>query len=128
MGNIFTLDSMREEIEREYAPFQIEVDGKTLTLKNLLRVPRKDRDAVYALLDEMAEVQRHSDEDEDVSSLASTEKSAQLALKILPLVADKPALAEKLVEEIEDDLALTLRVFSSWMDKTQSGEADRSHS
>jgi hypothetical protein len=32
------------------------------------------------------------------------------------------------VEQIEDDLALTLRVFSSWMDKTQAGEAGDSQS
>jgi hypothetical protein len=127
MGNIFTLDAMREEIEREFAPFQIEVDGKTLTLKNLLRVPRKNRDEVYTLLDEMSEIQRASEED-DTSGLSSTEKSANIALHILPLVADKPVLAEKLVEEIQDDLALTLRVFSSWMEKTQSGEAGDSQS
>lgn len=127
MSNIFTLDAMREEIEREFAPFQIDVDGKTLTLKNLLRVPRKNRDEVYSLLDEMAEIQRAAEDDES-SGLSSTEKSAQIALHILPLVSDKPALAERLVEEIQDDLALTLRVFSSWMDKTQAGEADRSHS
>ena len=127
MGNIFTLDAMREEIEREFAPFQIEVDGKTLTLKNLLRVPRKNRDEVYSLLDEMAEIQRAADED-DSSGLSATEKSAQIALHILPLVADKEALAKVLVEQIEDDLALTLRVFSSWMDKTQAGEAGDSQS
>ena len=127
MGNVFTLDAMREDIEREFAPFQIEVEGKTLTLKNLLRVPRRNREEVYSLLDEMAEVQRAAEE-EETSGLSSTEKSAQIALSILPLVADKPALAEKLVEEIQEDFALSLRVFSSWMDKTQAGEADRSHS
>lgn len=127
MGNIFTLDAMREEIEKEFAPFQIEIDGKTLTLKNLLRVPRKNRDQVYALLDEMAEIQKAESEDGG-SGLSSTEKSAQIALHIIPLVSDDEKLAKQLVAQIEDDLALTLRVFSSWMDKTQAGEADRSHS
>lgn len=127
MGNIFTLDSMREEIEREFAPFQIEVEGDVLTLKNLLRVPRKSRDQVYSLLDEMGDIQRASDE-EDNGGLSSTEKSAQIALHIIPLVADNEALARKLVEQIEDDLALTLRVFSSWMNRTQAGEAGDSQS
>ena len=125
MGNIFTLDAMREEIEREFAPFQIEVDGKTLTLRNLLRVPRKSRDQVYSLLDEMAELQRAGDED---AGLSATEKSAQIALHIIPLVADDEKLAQKLVANIEDDLALTLRVFSTWMDTTQAGEAEDSQS
>ena len=124
MGNIFTLDAMREDIEREFAPFQIEVDDKTLTLKNLLRVPRKNRDEVYALLDEMAELQAA----EEGNGLANTERSAQIALQIIPLVADSEKLARALVSYIEDDLALTLRVFSAWMDRTQSGEAEDSQS
>lgn len=123
-NNIFTLDSMRSEIEREFAPFQITIDGKTLTLRNLLRVPKKHREEVYALLDELAAV---SDKDEE-SSLSSTEKSAQIALKILPLVSDNEKLANILVTNIEDDLALTLRVFSKWMAATQAGEAEGSQS
>lgn len=123
-NNIFTLDSMRSEIEREFAPFQITIDGKTLTLRNLLRVPKKHREEVYALLDELAAV---SDKDEE-SSLSSTEKSAQIALKILPLVSDNEKLANILVANIEDDLALTLRVFSKWMAATQAGEAEGSQS
>ena len=124
MSNIFTLDSMREEIEKEFAPFQLTIEGKTLTLRNLLRVPKKHREEVYALLDELAAV---SDKDEE-SSLSSTEKSAQIALKILPLVADNEKLANVLVTNIEDDLALTLRVFSTWMGATQAGEAEGSQS
>lgn len=127
MGNIFTLDSMREEIEREFAPFQLEIEGRTLTLKNLLRIPRKNRDEVYALLDEMADIQKSAGEEEG-GGLSSTEKSAQIALHIIPLVADNEKLAKILVENIEDDLALTLRVFSAWMDKTQAGEAEGSRS
>jgi hypothetical protein len=127
MGNIFTLDSMREEIEREFAPFQLEIEGRTLTLKNLLRIPRKNRDEVYALLDEMSDIQKSAGE-EDGGGLGSTEKSAQIALHIIPLVADNEKLAKILVENIEDDLALTLRVFSAWMDKTQAGEAEGSRS
>jgi hypothetical protein len=115
---------MRSEIEREFAPFQITIDGKTLTLRNLLRVPKKHREEVYALLDELAAV---SDKDEE-SSLSSTEKSAQIALKILPLVSDNEKLANILVTNIEDDLALTLRVFSKWMAATQAGEAEGSQS
>jgi Ca2+-binding EF-hand superfamily protein len=120
-NNIFTLDAMREEIEREFAPFQLDIDGKTLTLRNLLRVPKKDREQVYSLLDELSKV---GDSDSD-GSLTSTELSAQIALKIIPLVSDNTKLANLLVENIEDDLALTLRVFSSWMGATQAGEAER---
>lgn len=124
MSNIFTLDSMREEIEREFAPFQVEMPGgKLLTLRNILRVPKKNRETVYEYLDQISEAQK---DEED--SLGSTEKSAQIALQILPLVADNEKLGRQLVEQIEDDLALTLRVFSKWMEGTQVGEAAPSQS
>lgn len=124
MSNIFTLDSMREEIEREFAPFQVEMPGgKLLTLRNILRVPKKNRETVYEYLDQISEAQK---DDED--TLGSTEKSAQIALQIIPLVADNEKLGRQLVEQIEDDLALTLRVFSKWMEGTQAGEAAPSQS
>jgi hypothetical protein len=121
MSNIFTLDAMREEIEREFAPFQIKVDGEKLTLRNLLRVPKTRRDEVYGLLDELSAAQ-----DSVEGTLSATEKSAQIALKIIPLVADNEKLARKLVENIEDDLALTLRLFNVWMEATQSGNSEDS--
>lgn len=119
MGNIFTLDSMREEIEREFAPCVIDLGGgDTVTLQNILRLPKKLRETVFKLLDDM-----NDDTDED-TGLAATEKSAEIALKILPLVADSEKLGKQLVAAIEDDLALTLRVFSNWMEGTQVGEAE----
>ena len=125
MSNIFTLDSMREEIEREFAPFQIDLgEGKVVTLRNVLRLPKKDREKVYALLDQLGGTQ----DDEDEGGLSSTEHSAEIALQILPLVAESEKLGRQLVEAIEEDLALTLRVFSSWMGGTQVGEADSSES
>jgi hypothetical protein len=120
-NNVFTLDAMRQEIEKEFAPFQIEVDGEKLTLRNLLRVPKNRRDEVYGLLDDLTAAQ-----ESDEGTLSVTEKSAQIALKIIPLVADNEALAHVLVERIEDDLALTLRLFNVWMEATQSGNSEDS--
>jgi hypothetical protein len=120
VSNIFTLDSMREEIEREFAPCQFELpEGKVVTLRNILRIPKSDREKVYTLLDELTELNKSEDE----AGLVATEKSAEVALKILPLVADSEKLGRQLVEAIEPDLALTLRVFSAWMEGTQAGEA-----
>ena len=128
MGNIFSLDAMRDSVEREFAPCRVELaEGKVLTLRNLLRLPKKHRDEVYALLDQLSELQK-SAEDSEESRLVSTEKSAQIALQILPMVADSEKLGRILVEEIEDDLALTLRVFSTWMEGSQAGESEGSPS
>ena len=128
MSNIFTLDAMREEIEKEFAPCQFALpDGKIVTLRNLLRVPKKNRELVFGLLDELSALQKTDDEAAG-SGLAATEKSAEIALQILPLVADSEKLGKVLADSIEEDLALTLRVFSVWMDGTQVGEAEGSPS
>lgn len=121
MGNIFTLESMREEIEREFAPFQIDLgDDKVVTLRNVLRLPKKDRDVVYRLLDELSS----DSESDSETGLSSTERSAEVALKIFPLVAESEKAGRQLVESLGDDLALTLRVFSAWMKGAQVGEAE----
>jgi hypothetical protein len=122
MSNVFSLDSMREELERQFAPVTVEFEDKEVVLRSLLRISKSKREQVYALLDELTALQ------EDNAGLASTEDSAQIVLQILPLVADDEKLCRKMVEAIGDDLALALRVFSAWMDATQVGEADRSQS
>ena len=122
-NNVFTLDSMRQEIEKEFAPCQFELpDGKTVTLRNILRLPKTARESVYELLDELADLQK----DDKNNGLSATEKSAAIALKILPLVADNEKRGDELVELIEEDLALTLRVFAVWMDGTSVGEPEGS--
>lgn len=133
MSNTFTLDSMKEELQKEFAPCVIELStGESVTLRNLLRVPKKARDAVYPLLDELTELQKTNDDkkddEKDSLSLVETEKTAEIAVKILGLVADPAPLGKKLVESIEDDIVLTLRVFNAWMEGTQAGEADGSPS
>lgn len=128
MSNVFNLDAMRQDIEKSYSPFEIELpNGKTVTLRNILRVSKERREEVYELLDELAALQRGEDGAGD-SGLVVTEKSARIALQIFPLVADDANLGRKLVDSIEDDLALTLRVFSAWMEGTQAGEAKGSRS
>lgn len=122
MGNIFTLESLREEIEREFAPYQIDLgDDRVVTLRNVLRLPKKDRDVVYGLLDQLSAKDEDGNEE---SGLSSTEKSAEIALKILPLVAENEKGGRQLVDALGDDIALTLRVFSSWMGGSQVGEAE----
>ena len=110
----------------EVEPRALQAAQQVVSVVNLTRAAlvTADPGRRYALLDELAAV---SDKDEE-SSLSSTEKSAQIALKILPLVSDNEKLANILVTNIEDDLALTLRVFSKWMAATQAGEAEGSQS
>jgi len=124
MGNIFTLESLREELDREFAPFQMDMgDGRVLTMRNLMRLPEKNQDKVFALLDEMG-----AQKSDDESSLSVSKRNSALALDVFLLVADDEKLAKVLVDNLRDDMALTMKVFSAWMDGAQAGEAEASDS
>lgn len=113
MGNVFTLDSLREEVEKKYAPVVIEYGGdKPAELSALLRLPKKPRDVVLKQLDILQET-----DDVDVMQGCATE--------ILKVVSPD---GQKLVEALGADLALTMRVLETWMESTQPGEAGNSPS
>ncbi|AHY27087.1 tail assembly chaperone [Mycobacterium phage Phantastic] len=120
MSKIFTLDSFREEVEKEFAPVKIEVDAKTsVVLRNLLRVPKAAREEIFGLLERMDKMSEGKSEDE--MTVEELEATAGIALRMIELVADTPAGGRKLVESLEDDLALTLKVFEAWMEATNPG-------
>ena len=118
MGNVFTLDSLREEVEKEFAPVEITVsDGTTVVLRNLLRLPKKQREAALAKLKELEAAEESEDDTDKFGTLAD------IAAEILALVADD---ARQLVKDIEGDVGLTMKVLSVWMGSSQPGEAQPS--
>jgi Mycobacteriophage tail assembly protein len=122
MGNVFTLDALREEVEKEFAPIELVVsDGTTVTLRNLLRLPKKERDQVLAKLKVLESLDKsgESQDANEVDLLAST------AVEILVLVSDH---GKKLADELGDDLSIILKVLSVWMESSQPGEAEPSPS
>lgn len=124
MSNLFTLDSLREEADKEFAPFKIPLsDGTQVTLRNLLRLSKPTRESVLKALDSMG-----SDEEdgEDDASTRSIDAMIASATKVLDLVSDSNG--KKLLKEIDGDIALLLQVIKSWMAATQLGEADSSPS
>lgn len=110
MSNIFTLDSLREEIEAQYAPVVLEVGDQEVTLTNLMRLPKKKR---ITVMDKVSLLNADDDEKD----------MEHIALEILLEVADKPALLKK---GLGDDLALTMKIVTIWMESTQVGEAESS--
>lgn len=119
MSNIFTLDSLREEVEKEFAPVTIGLsDGTEVTLRNLLRLPKKTRDAVLETLKALGGVG-----DKDEVSSDEVDDLIDAASKILELVADQ---GKKLVKELDGDLALIMKVLEAWTEATQPGEARNS--
>ena len=111
MSNVFSLDSLREEIEKQFAPVQLEIGTKTVTLSNMMRLPKKKRDLV---LEHMKELENEEKNDIDVE---------ELAVNILAEVSDNPALVRR---GLKDELALAMKILGLWMESTQSGEAESS--
>jgi len=124
MSNTFTLDSLREEVEKKYAPVKIGLkDGSEVTLRNLIRMDKKERKLVLDLLDALKDSDGKSEDDldsEEVDDLIAT------VGKILPIIAETAARGRKLASEIGDDFALTTLVLERWMGATKLGEAPNS--
>jgi hypothetical protein len=122
MTNDFTLDDLRETVEKEFAPVKIRLsENESVVLRNLLRLPKKDREQVFTLMTELEGL----DKDDDLG-IESMDRTSEIAHQIFVLVADDKVAGKKLVSGIKDDLALTLHLFEKWMGATQPGEARRS--
>jgi hypothetical protein len=121
MGKIFTLDSLREELDNKYAPFQIEVGGEVLVMRNLLRLPEKERGAA---MDALTAADKESQEEESAESIAKLEESLRTVISLV--TADGKG--QKLVDAIGDDLALKIEIVQAWGAATQPGEAENSPS
>lgn len=124
MANLLTLEALLADVEREYAPLEIELPGKKVVrLQQLVTIqPKERRLKVYAALDHLQTL------NDGEKGLAGTEDTVAAILEMLPLVADNEALGWELVDLIGDNLAAVMKVFGQWMDGTQAPEADSSPS
>ena len=123
MGNMFSLESIREEADRSFRPVVIELsDGTECTLSNLLRLPKKDRIEVTRLLKKLENMEGA---DEDDLEEDEVDLFLDTATAVLTIVGDR---GKKLIAEIDGDLTVTMKVMEKWMESTQSGEASGSES
>ncbi|QLF84588.1 tail assembly chaperone [Mycobacterium phage Gail] len=126
MSNVFTLDSMREEAERRYAPTKIELsDGSTVELKSVLKLKKPAREAVQAALKEIDNIDELVDEDDEDSDTEVSEIVCEAVSKIFRLICG-PAASRRLIAELEHDdpqikATLHTSVLTKWIGETQLG-------
>lgn len=119
--NVFTLDAMRLETQKKFAPFKIQLgDGSEVSLSSALRLDSDDRKTVQKALQEISDI---NDEEDD--SPETFDRLIEAISKVFNAIADKPA---KLLKDLDDEdqlvkTALMSRVLSAWADETQLGEA-----
>jgi len=120
MSNVFTLDSLREETKRKFAPFKIGLsDGSEVTLASALRLSADDRKAVQKGFEEVNSLKEEDDSPE------AMDRVIEAISKVFYAIADKPS---KLISDLDDDdqlvkVALMSRVLAAWAKETQLGEA-----
>ena len=126
MSNVFTLDSLREEVEKEFAPVKIGLDdGTEVVLQNVLRLGKKDREKAIGLLEGLDKIEEPKEGEEATKdSEADIEEMLETVHQLLVLVAK--ANGAKLVAQLGDDVPLTMTVVNKWMEATSPGEAQPS--
>ncbi|AIK69060.1 tail assembly chaperone [Mycobacterium phage Trike] len=120
MSNVFTLDSLREEADKTFAPVKVELsDGSHVTLRNLLRLAKNDRKKVLATLETL-----RNDEDTEGKTLDEIDQMSDAVTEVLKIVAGKDA--PKLIKELDGDLGLLMGLLNNWLEATAPGEAQNS--
>lgn len=118
--NFFKLDDMKQELERDYAPVEIEVGDDVVVLRHFMRLPTADRKAVMAVVHELpSQDEREAMTDDQLEALESAIE------KVLRTVAAEGK-GGKLVDALGEDLALKSRIFNLWTESTDLGEAPNS--
>lgn len=123
MSNKFTLDNLRAELDRKFKPLELELDGETVTLQNLMRVDEKLRGEVMEALKEIEAAQGKEDGAEQ-----SPEDIAKLSEAVTLILRNVTAngRGDALVTALEGDLLLSMDILEKWTVATQAPEARNS--
>lgn len=111
MSNVFTLDSLNDELEKKYAPFEFQAGRDKFTLRQVLRLTKAERALVSEKLESI-------DENTEV-----TEDEAQEMLEFVLKTVTDNGKGEKLVAVLDHDLLKIKMLFDKWVTWTQPGEA-----
>lgn len=127
MTNKFTLDQLRVDLDRQFAPLVIEVGDEQYTLRNLIRCNEKERDSVRDALKVVETAQSQTaDEDESAADDMDTLKKMAAALESVIATVTADGRGRKLVTALGGDVALAMKVVEVWTEATRPGEAESS--
>lgn len=112
MSNLFTLDSLREEADKDFRPFVVTLsDGTEAVLKNILRLNKKAREAIL----------------EAINGLSSDDTTVEeLAGHVTSIISGVSTNTSKLLKDLDGDLAVSMKLIEKWMAGTQLPEAESS--
>lgn len=114
MSKVFSLESMREELEKKYATLEVALEnGEVVELPNILRMKKKQRLETQRQIDAVVAVQQDDN--------ASLQDVVDASLTLLVVIAGPKG--QKLKAAIAEEADLVLHLIELWMGTTQAGEA-----
>lgn len=114
-----TLADIRAAAERKYGSYEIELDkGRVLTLRHALRLPDKERDELFALIQTVRS--EGGSEEQNFGVLVGAIR------QMVRLIGDNTERADELIESIGDDLTVMMEIFEGYTEVAMPGEASPS--
>lgn len=108
----FTLDDLNRAVQAKYKPWGFSAGRTKFSLKQVLALPKEQRDTVRAMLQKL---------DDNKNDLTEDEVEAILRAVLDYLVEDDKT--EKLLEVLDNDLVKISALFEAYMEGSQAGEA-----
>lgn len=124
MSNVYTLETLKADLDREFAPLVVELGGKRIILRNLLRINDSDRTAVMAALDKIQTDESDTEENNDRSAEEVSAMTEAVNTVLQHVCSDN--MGDQLVKYIDGDLMLAMKILEMWTEATQPGEAPNS--
>lgn len=125
MSSVYDLAQLRADLDNEFAPLKIQVGRETLVLRNVLRINDSDRKPVLEALETVQSA--FSVEDENAMDPDQISKATEAIYTIFrAVVADGKG--DKLIQHVDGDLALAMKIMNLWAEASQPGEASSSPS
>ncbi len=107
-----TLDQIRADIEKKYAPLEVDLGDRKVLLITALRLPKDKRRQLFGLQ------QQTDGDDADAAEKAMHD--------IVRIIAKTTADGDALLKAVGDDLAVLSEILNEYGRVSQPGEASRS--
>lgn len=108
----FTLDDLNKAVNAKYKPWGFAAGRTKFSLKQMLALPKEQRDIVRAMLMKLEEQKAELEEDDIIAIMKA----------VFDYVVDDGK-SDKLMEVLDNDLVKVSVLFEAYMEGTQAGEA-----
>jgi len=116
MSNVYSLADLKSELEKEFAPLELQVGKSTIVVRNVMRLNKAERAQVLAAVKAFDSADDNDTDADDVFD----------ALRTILRTCAANGKGDALVDAIGDDLALAMKIMNLWTEATQPGEASNS--